>query len=275
MPATNDPILLREPFLGIIYNNASDSLTKYLQNPLPGGLYVIEVYKGSPLHKAGIQRDDMIYEVDGHSIDIYGELNVSWGLEDKISIMDYVARLHEGDDVHIVYYRKGVRQETVVKFTQSALAPVRLIFPEFEKLDYEALGGLIITPLTLNHIVMMAQFAPELMQYADFKKQLEPILLVTHIQVNSPAFRSRTINKGSLLTEVNGKPVKTLEEFRAAALQSIQTGFLTLRTTESVFMALSLSDIIKSEEKLAATYFYPLSATYKELARLVQQKQDA
>src|SRR5690606_2807503 len=84
-----DVKLLRRPFLGILYNNASESLTKFLGNPSPGGLFVVDVYAGSPLHKAGVKRRDMIYEINGHRIDIYGEL--SW-IEDKISIVDYVSQ---------------------------------------------------------------------------------------------------------------------------------------------------------------------------------------
>src|SRR5262249_26829670 len=35
--------LLRKPFLGILYNNASEALTEYLGNPQPGGCYIVEV----------------------------------------------------------------------------------------------------------------------------------------------------------------------------------------------------------------------------------------
>jgi serine protease Do len=94
--------LLRRPFLGILYNNASETLTKFLGNPEPGGLFVVDVYEGSPLFKAGVKRRDMIYEINGHRVDIYGEL--PW-IEDKMSIVDYVSQLKLGDEVRIVLYR--------------------------------------------------------------------------------------------------------------------------------------------------------------------------
>ena len=70
--------LLREPFLGIVFNNATDALTNYLGNPAPGGAYVVEVVKGSTLDKAGIQRGDMIYKINNHNLDIFGEMRVPW-----------------------------------------------------------------------------------------------------------------------------------------------------------------------------------------------------
>jgi serine protease Do len=272
MPPSDTPKLLRKPFLGVLFNDASESLTQYLGNPQPGGLYVVEVYKGSPLHKAGVLRGDMIYEIDGHAIDMYGQMNVSWNAEDKISILDYISRIKIGDPVHLVVYRKGIRHEITLDFTQSELAPVRRMFPGYEKVDYDVIGGFVIMPLTINHILLLVQFAPELVQYADFKKQVDPVLIVTHVQLNSPANRTRVIGTGVLLSEVNNERVKTLADFRKAILKSIDTGFVTIKTTENIFMVLPLDDIIAEEEKLAATYFYPLSQTFKELAQLYKAK---
>ena len=53
--------LVRKPFLGILYNNASESLTEYLGNPQPGGCYIVEVVKGSTMYKAGVKPGDMLY----------------------------------------------------------------------------------------------------------------------------------------------------------------------------------------------------------------------
>lgn len=272
MPPSDTPKLLRKPFLGVLFNDSSDSLTEYLGNPQPGGMYVVEVYKGSPLYKAGVLRGDMIYEIDGHAIDIYGQMNVSWNAEDKISILDYISRLKIGDPVHLVIYRKGKRHEITLDFTESDLAPVRRMFPGYEKIEYDIIGGFVIMPLTLNHIMLLVQIAPELLQYADFKKQADPALIVTHVLLNSPANRTRVIGTGALLAYVNDEKVKTLSDFRKAILKSVDTGYVTMRTTENIFLVLQLDDIMEAEERLAATYFYPLSQTYKELAKVYKKK---
>lgn len=265
MPKSDRPILLRKPFLGILFNSATDSLTEYLKNPVPGGLYVVEAYKGSPLAKAGVKSGDMIYEIDGHRLDIYGEMNVSWNLEDKISIMDYISRLKIGDDVHLVFYRNGERKEVTIKFASSELAPIRRMFPGYEKIDYEVLGGMVVMPMTLNHIMLLAQYTPDLIQYADFKKQMEPLLLISHVQLNSPAYRSRALGMGAVISEVNGQKVRTLDEYRAAIMKSLDTKFLTIKTSENIFVVLPLEEIMHDEPRLSATYFYPISETYEKL----------
>lgn len=265
MPKSDRPTLLRKPFLGVLFNNATESLTAYLKNPVPGGLYVVEAYKGSPLAKAGVKSGDMIYEIDGHSLDIYGEMNVAWNLEDKISVMDYISRLKIGDDVRLVFYRNGERKEVTIKFTSSELAPIRRMFPGYEKIDYEVLGGMVVMPMTLNHIMLLAQYTPDLIQYADFKKQMEPLLLISHVQLNSPAYRSRALGMGAVISEVNGQKVRTLDEYRAAIMKSVDTKYLTIKTSENIFVVLPLEEIMRDEARLAATYFYPISDTYEKL----------
>src|SRR5579872_429286 len=41
--------LLRKPFLGVLFNSATETLTELLGNPLPGGCYVVEVVNNSTL----------------------------------------------------------------------------------------------------------------------------------------------------------------------------------------------------------------------------------
>ena len=257
---------LRKPYLGVIFNPASDDLTTFLGNPLPGGLYVAEVQKGSPLEKAGIQLGDMIYEIDGNRLDVFGEMNVAWS-EDKISIIDYVSRLLIGDKVTLVVYRKGKERNVTLTFGSSELAPIRAMYPGYEKIDYEMVGGLVVMQLTLNHLPLLIQVAPELAQYATElqNQRLEGSLVITHVLPASVAARARTLHAGYVLKEVNNVPVKTLDEFRAALKKSLNTKFLTIKTTKNLFAVLPFDDILKEEDCLAASFFYKVSPLMREL----------
>jgi serine protease Do len=257
-------ILLRKPFLGILFTNASDYLTEFLHNPKPGGLYIVETYKGSPLARAGILPGDMIYEIDGYRIDEYGEISVSW-CEDKISISAYVGRLHIGDKIKLVIYRSGKRKEISLTFDASELAPVRAMYPAYEKIDYEVFAGMVVMPLTLNHLALFIQYSPELARYAEFKNQLEAALVITHVFPESILAQTRTFGVGAIVSEVNGKKVKTVYDYRDALELSKKTGFITIKTTENVFVVLPLSEVLKQEAALQSTYFYPPSTLMQTL----------
>lgn len=264
MPDANKVKFLRKPYLGILFNFASESLTSFLGNPQPGGLYVAGVQRNSPLEKAGVQPGDMIYEIDGYRLDLFGEMNVPWS-EDKIAVTDYISRLMLGDKVNLRTYRKGTERHVALNFSESELGPIRRMYPGYEKIDYEVIGGLVVMPLALNHLPILVQVAPELTRYLEIQNQMDGALIVTHVFPTSPAARSRTLGTGAILSEVNGKPVKTLEEFRNAIKDSVKSNFLTIKTQQNIFAVLPFNQILDEEKRLSEHFYYPLSALISEL----------
>lgn len=254
--------LLRKPFLGVLFNNASDALTSYLGNPAPGGLYVVDVYKDSPLHKAGVQKGDMIYQINGNRLDYYGEF--VWG-DDKISIIDYVAQLKLGQKIDLVVYRRGARKTFSFAFNQSELLPIRKIYPGYEKIDYEIVAGMVIQPLTINHLPFLINASPSLAKYTEMKYQMEPALIITHIFPDSEAQRSRSLSPGAIVKEINGREVKTLAELRDSLYKGLSAENFTVQTAEGVFVACPYKKVLTEDMKLAKDYFIPLSDTMQVL----------
>ncbi len=248
--------LLKKPFLGVLFNNGSVALTTFLGNPQPGGLYVVQTYKDSPLDRAGVLPRDMIYQIDGHAIDVYGEL--SWG-DEKISLIDYVARLHLGQQVSLVVYRQGKKKELVFTFEQTEMLPIKKIYPGYEKIDYEIIGGMLFQPLTINHLHLLVSRAPGLTKYAEITHQMEPAIICTHLFPDSYGSRSRSITPGIVVREMNGQVIKTLDDVRKSLFASIDSGYLTLETTDSVFVVLPFDKVLADDRRLARDYFYTLT----------------
>jgi len=270
--------LLRKPFLGILSVNATDHLTSYLGNPQPGGCYVVEIVKDSPLYKAGIQSGDMIYEMNGHRLDIYGEMTVPWS-EDKVSIIDYVSRLAIGDDVQLVVYRNGERQEYAVKFAHSQVLPIRKIYPGYEEIDYEVFGGMVVMELTMNHIKTLINHAPGLAKYTEMKNQSDNVLIITHIFPNSQLYRARTLAPGVTLKEVNGVAVNTLAELRDCLALSFDNNYLTIkavdnltRASDNLLVVLPFDKVLQEEVVLARSFHYEISPTALQLFDMAEQK---
>lgn len=265
--------LLRKPFLGVLFNNATESLTELLGNPEPGGCYVVEVVDKSTLALAGVQRGDMLYEINGLPIDRYGEMTVPWS-EDKISLIDYVSRLSVGEQISLVVYRKGERKELSAQFSQAELPAIRKFYPGYEEIDYEVAAGMVVMPLTLNHIAGLGKNVSGLMKFAELKHQTEPALIVTHIFPSSQLYRARSIAIGSTINEINGIPVHTLAEFRQALESPVDGKFLTIKATDNVarasdnvFVALPYKKLLDEELMLAQTYHYKLSNTMQALLK--------
>lgn len=270
--------LLRKPFLGVLFNNASTALTEYLGNPQPGGCYVVEVVQNSTLAKAGVQPGDMIYKINGHDIDIYGEMTVPWS-EDKISIVDYVGRISIGEEIKMVVYREGKRHDLSVEFGHGGLPPIRRVYPAYEELDYEVGFGMVVMELTANHIQALGNQAPGLAKFAEMKQQEQSKLVITNIFANSQLYRTRSVPAGSTINEVNGMKVSTLKEYRDAIKAGAHEKFFTMRVSDNVarasdniFVALPMEVAIQEETKLARDFKYPMTETMKLMVADVQAR---
>lgn len=278
LPEMRKKRLLRKPFLGVLFNNGTPELTEYLGNPLPGGAYVVEVVKSSALERAGVASGDMLYEINGHKVDPFGEMSVAWS-EDKISIVDYVSCLSVGQPLRVVIYRFGERKELNFTFDMSEIPAVTRVYPSLEKIDYEVFGGMVVMQLTKNHIQLLANQAQGLAKYSEIRYQNTPTLVITHIFPNSQLFRCRNVATGSTINEVNSMKVGTLEELRQALKKGTKNQMLTMRVSDNVTRAsdnilvvLPWKKIIEEESHLAQCYHYPISATTRDLMACLEEQ---
>lgn len=266
--------ILRKPFLGVRFNNSTETLTKFLGNPFPGGCYIIETIKGSPLEKAGVMRGDMIYEINGHAVDMYGDMSVPWS-EDKISIIEYPLRLAIGDTITIVAFRKGQKKQFTVTLELPELQAIRAIYPGYESVDYEIFGGMVVQELNVNLIRLIGDHAPGLRKYAELKHQSEPVLIITHVFPDTQLYRGRNLPIGATLSEINGIKIKTLNDFRQVIKNSATKEYFTIaaddnvsRAAEAIFIVLDMHKIVDQETRLARDYRYQLSDTVKEVLKI-------
>ncbi|HEX4069024.1 MAG TPA: trypsin-like peptidase domain-containing protein [Candidatus Babeliales bacterium] len=269
-----DVKILRKPFLGVRFNNSTETLTKFLGNPLPGGCYVIETIASSPLEKAGVMRGDMIYEINGHAVDMYGDMSVPWS-EDKISIIDYPIRLAIGDNITIVAFRKGQKKQFTVTLELPELQAIRSIYPGYETIDYEIFGGMVVQELNVNLIRLLGDHATGLRKYGELKNQSEPVLIITHVFPDTQLYRGRNLPIGATLNEINGTKVKSLADFRQVIKNNATKEYFTIaaddnvsRAAETIFIVLDMHKIIDQEARLARDYRYQLSDTVKEVLKI-------
>ncbi len=258
--------LLRRPILGCIFTVATTDMVKYLGNPPVGGWYIAKVFKKTLLDRIGVKENDMLYMVNGHKLDLYGEMSVPWS-EDKIALLDYLNRFTVGDDMHFVIYRHGEKLDFKFKLDDRYLPPIRKIYPDLEPdlIDYEIIGGMVLMPLSLNHVVLLLDKNTGLAKYIRPESQHNPVIVITHVFPDSLARKSRVLNASAIIEEVNGEPVETLDDFRKAVLKSEKDGFLTVKTSDKMFAVLSVANILKDEDRLSSRYFYRKSPLLKQI----------
>ncbi len=266
----HDTKLLHKPFLGGEYNIANKELVSFLKNPSPGGLYVSRVYKNTLLDKAGLQAGDMIYAINGNKFDLYGETSTLWS-EDRVPLAALLNRFKLGQKINISYARQGQHKETTFTFDVLKQLPIRYFYPEFEKIDYEIIGGMVLMQLTLNHVQLFEEHRSFLTKYKKREHQYEPRLLLTHIFNGSETQKARVFKEVDLIEEVNGKKVQTLEQFRNAVKQDER--FLRVKNKDKKLMVLDLAKVVEQEDELIEEYFYKKSAFVKDLEKKLTKKE--
>ncbi|MFH0898851.1 MAG: hypothetical protein V1855_04695, partial [bacterium] len=146
--------------------------------------------------------------------------------------------------------------------------PVRIIFPEFETIDYEVIGGLVVMELSLNHATYFEEVNPFLINYRKRDSQFEPCLIITNVLPNSQVYNARTIFPGNILAEVNNTPVKTLADFRQAAKKD--KNFLCMKTSNKKFVVLNLKKVLQDEDFLTKEHVYKKTKLIQELIDLTK-----
>lgn len=259
--------LLRKPLLGIWYHSCTPELSAYLGNKQTGGVYIASVSKGCVMEKAGIKKGDVLCEINGRRIDWYGQLTVPW-CEDKISLENFVFYLKLHEPMTVVVYRNGSRKELHFKFELGELPSIRMKYPDFEPIDYEVVGGMVIMELCGNHLSLLLNASPSLIRYGKPKNQLEQVLIITHVIPDSAAQRTRVIHPAMRIREFNGVEVHTLQELRQALKKSAKTGNIHVSVVDGALPAMAvlpLKQVLRDEPRLSYIYHYPISTTIKEL----------
>lgn len=250
--------LLRKPNLGIVFQSSTDILAKALSNPVPSGLYIKYVLDESLASKNGIFPGDMLYSFNGNLIDAYGEAMVPWA-EDRVLLKDLISRLSIGDNVSMVIYRNGEKREISCKVEAPVVYPIREIFPGYEAIDYEVIGGMVIMQLCDNHLELLSELNPYIINYSRPENKLKPVLVITNILPGSYAYQLRCLSIGEVIEKVNGRPVGTLDEFRHLMADSFKTDIFNVETTEKTLAAFEFRAMLKDEINLAISFAYPIS----------------
>ena len=264
--------VLNWPTLGCEFNYGTTHMLQFLKSTTPGGMYISRVHYQTLLEQAGVREGDMIRSINGHHLDLYGEVNVEWS-EDKVPVVALLNRFELGQNIEMEIVRDGVMRTVQFTFDNVGPTAVRRYYLPYESIDFEILGGMVVMPLTLNHLEKIdepkSRAAKNLLKYEKREKQDKPRLFISYIFPTSQAQDARSVEPGDIITEVNGKTVFTLDEFRASLVKSVTDpalqGFVTFKTKDKKFMVLSLDRALRDEERLSKSYVYKKTKLTKQL----------
>lgn len=144
------------------------------------GIYIAEVTEGGAGEAAGLQKGDVITNIDGKKVTKMSELQ------------EYLNGKRPGDKVSITYLRnkKSITKSTTLK---NAQGNTKVVKPA----DIDVLGG------NFREIT------------AEQKQNLNISYGLEVLKVNNGALKEAGINRGFIIQKINDEPIKTLDELQS------------------------------------------------------------
>ncbi|HVT43146.1 MAG TPA: Do family serine endopeptidase [Thermoanaerobaculia bacterium] len=194
-------------YLGINVTNISPERRDAFSLPSVRGAFVEAVVAGEPAEKAGLQPGDVITQVDGQAVNSTRDL------------IDYVSEKGPGAQVRITLLRNG-QQRTVTATTKerpASLAP-----------DGESESG-PDRPAQNRLGVSVQQITPMLRRQFGLGDDVQGVV-ITSVREVSPAGEAG-LQPGDVITQVNGQPLTSTEQFRRSVEQARSGQYLRLYVT--------------------------------------------
>lgn len=186
-------------------------------NLCPSGITIEKIIKNSYLHKdLKLNEGDIICSIDKINILNNGKLKLNNYL---IQINDYLLKKTENDSININYLKFNDKKpkiytEKKLKLSNDSLFKIRYQYSNFNKIDYQIIGGLIIMELTLNHIISYFQNS-NLTDVSDIENLTKKKLIITKKLNDSNIIDNQDILiLPTLLTKINNVEVNTLDDLR-------------------------------------------------------------
>ena len=179
-------------FLGVVIQDLNPELAESFGLESTKGVLLSDVSKDSAAEKAGLKQGDIVIELDGQAI-----------VKAKM-LQNRIAALKPGTNVKIIIVRDGKHKDFVVELgerpSKKQLADGRS----------ETLGqlGLSVQELTEDIAKQMG--------YEGLKG-----VVVSQVKVDSVA-NFAGITRGTLITEVNHKPIESVNDFNEAVEQAVK-----------------------------------------------------
>ena len=182
---------VRRGYLGVSITNLDRDMAEAFGVESTDGALVQEVQPRSPAQNAGLRNGDVIVAVDGKPI------------ADTRHLIDYVSAKPPGANVELTFLRNGKSIDTTVSLQERPeVGQVASVPAEGEEGETEWLG------------MQYQDLTPGMREMHGLPESLEGVW-ITDLAASSPLV-DEGMQPGDVIVEVNGEPVKDVDEFEAA-----------------------------------------------------------
>lgn len=264
-------ILIRRPENGFTTNNTNKSMLEF-KKCKKSGINICNIFENSPISSTNIKQNDILCKINNIDIDNYGLIKSKVTNNDKVPYTGIFDTIKLNNNIKIEYYSNGKNIKETFKYKPYTM-PIKYIYPRFEKIEYEILGGVMFMDFYINHLSLIKKkiLSSELYRYLNNIDRIKPKVIISYLYPNTDISNLSILEVGDFINEVNNIKINTIEDFRKAILKPKTVNnikYIIIKTDENEEIVLNLNDIIKNEEDLSKTFKYPITNIYNKLKKL-------
>jgi len=243
-----------------------------------GGVFVKKIFKNSPVTQTHLKKGDILCSINGHGLDYYGELDKKW-LGQKMSISNYIVTLPMNSHVEITYWN-GIQMKTESFQLKEYRLPIRHMFPAYEHIDHEVIGGMVFCRMTENITTpsLFNEVDKPLQKYTELDNQDKNRVVLTSVLTGSFVSSLHIIDDVEVVEKINGHPVRTIDELRKYFTKIVydikqknQKQYVILTMESNNIIVIPVDKILKEERDLSVTFQYNISPLFHQLQRVVRE----
>jgi len=175
-------------FIGVLIENVPPEQIKWLKDNFKfdrdKAVIVGKITEGLPAQKAGLERNDVILEIDGKKMD------------ETSDVVNYITGIQPGNTIKIKIFRKGEIKDFSIKVAD------RSEYKEEEETVFETMEGNILG-------MKLESLSPK--EKEQLKIDTDAGVKVVDVKQGSPAYNAG-IREGDVIVEVNLEKVKTAKD---------------------------------------------------------------
>jgi serine protease Do len=173
-------------WLGVAIQDLSSDMAEYYEIEQKQGVFVADVFEGDPADQAGIQRKDIILELNGEKIKTTRQLTAM------------IAKISVGESATVKVLRDG--KENTVQVTIGKRPQERLAARDPQKERQEEFG------------ISVSNLIPEIAQR--FNTDETDGVIVTQVESGSKGDNA-DVRVGDIIKEINRQPIKNESDYQA------------------------------------------------------------
>jgi S1-C subfamily serine protease len=265
-------LLIKRPEYGFTTNNSSNNMLR-LKNVKREGVYICDIFKNSPISKTNIHEGDILTKINNYNIDNYGLIESIFTKDDKIPFMGVFDGIKIGSNVVIEYSHDGKMYKKSFKYDYFEL-PIKYIYPQFEQIQYEILGGVVFMDFYLNHLDIInpktEKLPITLLRHYDSDKRTSPKIIISYIFPNTEVSNLNILDEGDFIKKVNNIEVSTISNFRKALIKIIifkNKKYIKIDTEDNKEIILNVKDVINKEQNISETFKFKSTKSYHNMTK--------